>query len=688
MDPWLTAHACGQVCGKPLGNDCPHRCVLLCHPGQCPPCPQTLLCHCFCRRKSTTRRCDQQRFSCGFPCSNPRANCSHPCQNPCHDGPCDPCDREVEQSCHCGAEQRVQACARGAYSCKKTCDRVLPCGNHHCQLPCHPPGDCQECPTSTAQTCFCGRDAQPRASCLEEPISCGGTCNKHLPCGRHRCADRCHKGACACSEKVEKRCKCGAASKLLPCGSVWKCQSRCKRMRDCGKHRCKKRCCGGRCKPCDEQCEERLSCRTHRCQSRCHTGQCLPCPLTITFACPCGGTSITVPCGAERGVKPPKCQLACKRESYCHHEVTQHACHKSICPRCQLVCDKPYADCPHSCKLPCHDKLPPVAKYTQKEINKKLYVAPPPCTPLPLEQVVCPVCPEIVERWCYGHHELFSVVCSTAREFPCQRQCGHGLLCTNHTCEIACHVPSEESCRQCHRACSKPRPPRCKHACPRPCHGGDCPRCLLPVEHRCFCLNNSLSWIPCAIMREDPAEFQRLRSCGQTCRRRKTECLHLCGRICHKDKCAPSSACDQQTSVTCKCGRVSESWQCLDVQRLQAERKVEPLQIKLLECQPSCPKTKSILPVESGIAASSSSSASSEPRFIAVNEPRKRRARKTVHEVVVAPQAPSLFARLSAHARQFTDKYAKQLKLAASITMILALLLVFIGLQALINSKR
>lgn len=35
---WSIPHSCGDVCGRPLKPSCGHKCVLLCHPGPCPPC--------------------------------------------------------------------------------------------------------------------------------------------------------------------------------------------------------------------------------------------------------------------------------------------------------------------------------------------------------------------------------------------------------------------------------------------------------------------------------------------------------------------------------------------------------------------------------------------------------------------------------------------------------------------------
>ena len=41
LDPWQTPHSCGELCSTQLAG-CSHRCLLLCHPGPCPPCPQTV----------------------------------------------------------------------------------------------------------------------------------------------------------------------------------------------------------------------------------------------------------------------------------------------------------------------------------------------------------------------------------------------------------------------------------------------------------------------------------------------------------------------------------------------------------------------------------------------------------------------------------------------------------------------
>lgn len=66
---WLVPHSCGELCGKPLKSQyglCSHRCMILCHPGPCPPCSQTIPTSCECNKSNLrTIRCVQQSWKCG-----------------------------------------------------------------------------------------------------------------------------------------------------------------------------------------------------------------------------------------------------------------------------------------------------------------------------------------------------------------------------------------------------------------------------------------------------------------------------------------------------------------------------------------------------------------------------------------------------------------------------------------------
>ena len=47
------------------------------------------------------------------------------------------------------------------------------------------------------------------------------------------------------------------------------------------------------------------------CDSVCSPGHCYPCPLVVDVTCACGKTKITVPCGAEKSTRPPRCRQPC-----------------------------------------------------------------------------------------------------------------------------------------------------------------------------------------------------------------------------------------------------------------------------------------------------------------------------------------------------------------------------------------
>lgn len=66
---WLVPHSCGELCEKPLKSQhgfCSHNCMILCHPGPCPPCSQTIVTSCECKKSNLrTIRCVQQSWKCG-----------------------------------------------------------------------------------------------------------------------------------------------------------------------------------------------------------------------------------------------------------------------------------------------------------------------------------------------------------------------------------------------------------------------------------------------------------------------------------------------------------------------------------------------------------------------------------------------------------------------------------------------
>lgn len=49
---------------RPLPGSCTHACLLLCHPGPCPPCPLLVDASCFCGKAVMKQRCGNNEFSC------------------------------------------------------------------------------------------------------------------------------------------------------------------------------------------------------------------------------------------------------------------------------------------------------------------------------------------------------------------------------------------------------------------------------------------------------------------------------------------------------------------------------------------------------------------------------------------------------------------------------------------------
>lgn len=137
FDPWITPHSCGEVCGRPIG--CEHTCVLLCHPGPCPPCPRTVPdARCFCGATTETKRCGTRRFSCNKPCGRLLGCRTHRCNVQCHEGPCGPCPRTSVQKCRCGREERDRPCSAPPWQCERVCGRPHSCGEHSCERVCCP----------------------------------------------------------------------------------------------------------------------------------------------------------------------------------------------------------------------------------------------------------------------------------------------------------------------------------------------------------------------------------------------------------------------------------------------------------------------------------------------------------------------------------------------------------------------
>ncbi|KAG0477038.1 hypothetical protein HPP92_013879 [Vanilla planifolia] len=564
-DPWILPHSCGEVCNRPLRGNCGHECLLLCHPGPCPPCPKLITARCFCGSLEDVRRCSQKSFSCNLPCPRSLPCSSHRCPERCHDGPCPPCQIKGFCKCSCGKTEEERVCAERGFRCDRSCNGLLSCGKHNCSRGCHS-GHCGDCPLQGTRTCPCGKKEYKGVSCDADVPTCGSTCEKVLSCGLHRCPERCHRGPCVenCRTVVLKCCRCGSLKKEVPCYQDLNCERKCLRMRDCGRHACKHRCCNGECPSCQEICGRKLRCNNHKCPSLCHRGSCAPCPLMVTISCFCGETYFEVPCGVEKNQKPPKCPKSCNVPRLCRHkfEGRSHKCHYGACPPCRMMCGEELP-CGHSCKQRCHGPMPPPnPEFTLKPKRRK---------------------------W----REVLDMVCSKKVRFSCQNLCGNLLSCGNHYCTKSCHTlkyhPSTldeggkdgfaqdqvfvdsgselaESCEDCFLPCQKAREPACLHPCPQLCHSGNCPPCEVLLKRSCHC-GAMVHVFKCIYYNGlSGEEQQRVRSCRGPCHRKLPNCPHLCSDICHPGECPSIVQCLKKVTVRCACNNLKKEWLCCDVQ--------------------------------------------------------------------------------------------------------------------------
>ncbi|GKB59018.1 NF-X1-type zinc finger protein NFXL1 [Tanacetum coccineum] len=504
---------------------CHHRCVVQCHPGPCPPCkafaPPRI---CPCGKKTIPTRCSDQKslLTCGQRCGKPLKCLRHCCSKTCHVGPCDSCDVQIDASCFCKKKIEVVVCGDmavkghanvendGIFSCNSSCGKPLGCGNHVCKETCHPGvcGDCELLP-GRITSCHCGKSSlqEERHSCLDPIPTCSKICDKILPCGLHRCKDKCHPGSCApCRVMVTQKCRCGSTYRTVECfnttttmtdgaDTAFKCDKPCGRKKNCGRHRCSDKCCplsnsknsaatqGWDPHLCSKPCEKKLRCGQHDCETLCHSGHCPPCQETIftDLTCACGRSSIPppLPCGTP----PPSCQYPCSVPQPCGHP-SSHSCHFGDCPPCSVPI-------PKECigghvvlrNIPCGSK--------DIRCNKLcgLHHCKDKCHPKS-----CAPCRVMVTQKChcgstYRTMECFNTTTTMTdgadTTFKCDKPCGRKKNCGRHRCSDKCCPLSNSKNSATTQGwdpylCSKPceKKLRCgQHDCETLCHSGHCPPC-------------------------------------------------------------------------------------------------------------------------------------------------------------------------------------------------------------------
>ncbi|XP_032670664.1 NF-X1-type zinc finger protein NFXL1 [Odontomachus brunneus] len=584
--PWMIPHSCGETCGKLLQPECGHKCVLLCHPGPCPPCAKMVMVKCYCGKlPAQPRRCNAKNWSCGNVCNTKYESCMHSCGNLCHTGECLPCMETVSLKCRCKSSQKEEKCHKGIWICEKPCNRKFSCNVHVCESTCHLPGDCGDCPMEKNRFCPCGKKRY-EVSCRQQQVpACGDTCGKLLNCGSHYCNMRCHTDRCGqCLEVVTKTCRCGSYTKEIACVKEFHCNKKCTQTRLCGRHLCNKKCCDCVLKNasnlCEKICGETLNCRKHKCAAPCHSGPCYPCNRTDVIQCRCGSSRITVPCGTRKRIRPPPCNKSCKIPPICHHSKREtHKCHQGSCPPCKKVCGLIYKRCGHCCPATCHTKVwvkvkvngaksQPIGPWEKRQEDV-----------MQLKTLPCPPCEVSVPVTCLGGHETRPWPCHMSRPSSCGRVCGRPLPCKNHTCELTCHkvgtvneVDGTSSngtpCMECVNECLFSRPTGCTHACPQPCHPAPCKPCKQLVRVSCHCGISTLYRHCVDLTSASSKRRNELLRCGNQCPKNYS-CGHRCVNDCHSGTCTKGEECNKKVRLWCKCKRIKKDFLCSLIQKKQ-----------------------------------------------------------------------------------------------------------------------
>ncbi|KAF1950388.1 hypothetical protein CC80DRAFT_482794 [Byssothecium circinans] len=501
--PGLPPFSCGQTCSRPriLPKKCPHPCPTTCHAGPCPPCTQMgPTQHCYCGKKSITRRCldtdYEHGWSCGDVCGHLMPCGEHYCPQPCHEGSCGACEVRVPARCYCGQiEKDVLCCDKnvernssrkhiaedgsstvetwtGVFECPNLCGRGFDCGRHACEKPCHQqdaqPPHCPKSPDVVSH-CPCGKTALKdisgtvRTTC-EDPIpNCSKPCAKTLDCG-HPCEQLCHQGDCSpCSRTTSIACRCGRTTSMTVCHQGTEepphCMRICRVSLNCGRHECGERCCPGERKAAERQSQRRK-----------------PRPLDSARHHHDSGFEAehidTRSCG-----RPLRCG---NPEHRC-----QELCHKGPCGTCrEAIFDEISCHCRRTVlqpPLPCGTKPPPCHFQCERPKDCGHPQVAHNCHG---DDESCPKCPFLTTKSCLcGKNTLKNQPC-WLMEIRCADVCGKRLRCGAHRCPKQCHRPREceEPCKQ---PCGKDLN-TCGHPCIATCHSPMPCKEQKPCQHKIF----------------------------------------------------------------------------------------------------------------------------------------------------------------------------------------------------------
>jgi len=127
--------------------------------------------------------------------------------------------------------------------------------------------------------------------------------------------------------------------------------------------------------------------------------------------------------------------------------------------------------------------------------------------------------------------------------------------------------PPPAECGECELECMRPRPLRCKHKCPWPCHFEPCPPCFEDVVLKCYCGQSLLTYACCEVLSWPDVEGKDVENpflrCPMPCHRTHAGCPHMCVAKCHFGPCPPCGR--QNVTAKCRCGTLRRQLPCSEV---------------------------------------------------------------------------------------------------------------------------
>ncbi|XP_043706316.1 NF-X1-type zinc finger protein NFXL1-like [Telopea speciosissima] len=471
--------------------------------------------------------------------------------------------KEIQYLCFCGKRPdpptdlylTPHSCGE---PCGKPLDREVAGGGdsndddrcpHVCVLQCHP-GPCPPCKAfAPPRRCPCGKKTiTTRCSDRKSLFTCGQPCKKILECGRHRCERICHLGPCdPCGAMIKASCFCKKKVEILLCGEMVV-KGNVRQMDGVFS--------------CNSTCGKELACGNHFCGEDCHPGPCGDCELTPwrIKTCYCGKTRIQ---NERRSCLDtiPTCSQACGKLLPCGIHQCKESCHARDCPTCLVPANQKCRCGSSSRTVECYRTVDEMDKFVcDKPCGRKKSCGRHRCS-----ERCCPLSGS--SNQVLGHWD----------PHLCSMVCGKKLRCGQHSCGSLCHsghcppcletiftdlacacgktsIPPPQPCGtpppSCQHPCSVPQP--CGHPPSHSCHFGDCPPCSIPVAKECIGEHVVLRNIPCGT---------RDIRCNQLCGKTRQCGMHACGRTCHPPPCDSNSGSESGSGsgVKVSCGQICSS---------------------------------------------------------------------------------------------------------------------------------